>query len=344
MLSKLFASGIVIAGILVGWPADSNGSDRVFAAEKSYSGHALAGLETRESTARPDKGSLRLVIEGKSPMPGAPVAPQVVPRPAIPPKLRAETNLPPELLQAQQFSRAPGPLQPFPETPEGRLGKVRLFSQTNALPPPAATPPELQMLGQITSRSNAPPKPSPSIAELLNRLSTLPGGRQAIEEAKRRGAQISQAPHSERSLLSSLNSVFGIRDADAAQGFSVTFTPREPKNSLLSFIGVWLWAPYVPQLDPGIHMGGPAGAGGWAMFQVTVPQDGMYLVNIEAFSMQAKARLESGGTVIGSWDFSGTTAALSFPTLVELAAGLHNFIWIVERSIAEFKEASISSL
>ena len=80
------------------------------------------------------------------------------------------------------------------------------------------------------------------------------------------------------------------------------------------------------------------------MFQVTVPQDGMYLVNIEAFSMQAKARLESGGTVIGSWDFSGTTAALSFPTLVELAAGLHNFIWIVERSIAEFKEASISSL
>ena len=78
MLSKLFASGIVfIAGILVGWSADSNGSDRVFAAEKSYSGHALAGFETRESTARPDKGSLHLVIEGKSPMPGAPVAPQV---------------------------------------------------------------------------------------------------------------------------------------------------------------------------------------------------------------------------------------------------------------------------
>lgn len=349
MTSKLFVSSIVfLAGIFVGWSADSKGIDRVFAAEMSYSVHELSQLETPGSTARQGKGLLHFVVQGKSPIPGGPVAPQVtpqiLPRAAMPPKVRAETSLPRELLQAQQLNRAPTPLQAFPDTPDGRLGKIRLFSQTNALPPPAATPPELQMLGQITSRSKAPPKPRPSIAELLNRLASLPGGKEAIQEAKRRGAQLSmQAPHSERSLLSSLSSLFGSREADAAQDFSVTFTPREPKNSLLSYIGIWLWASYVPQLDPGIQLGG--GPTGWAMFQVDVPRDGMYLINIEAFSMSAKARLETAGTtLIGSWDFPGTMATLSFPTLVELAAGHHNFVWKLERGLAEFQEVSISSL
>ncbi len=81
--------------------------------------------------------------------------------------------------------------------------RVRILPKLEASPAP---PPELQGLQGSSAPQGNPQRSGKSVKELLDILRSLPGGREVLEDAKRRGARISSIP-TERpaSPLSGLN-------------------------------------------------------------------------------------------------------------------------------------------
>lgn len=278
---------------------------------------------------------------GRTPAPAGPISPQVQPRAVLLPKFQAESALPADLLRSQQLSATPNPLQSFPNTFEGRIGKLNFFSQTNALPPSPAAPPELQMIGRAMAPPTAKPPATPTIQQLRNYLLAEPGGREMLEEAKRRGLRLSQKPSADESPSFSLARALMPAEAQAAEGFKAVFTPREPKNSALTFAGIWLFDPYKPLLDAGIDVNGPSLRSSWTVFNVTVPREGLYYVTVLAYAMGVKATLVKAGAIVKEFDYGPGTNFYHYWALVHLAPGMHSFYWFVDRGTAEFIEVSV---
>jgi hypothetical protein len=303
-------------------------------------GGLLTGSFTNsfEVTAAPPDGLIRPIVQaGKTP-PGGPIAPQSAPRMLLLPKFAPDTALPSELARTQQNNAAPSPLDRFPNTFEGRMGKLNFFSQTNALQP-APAPPEMQMLGRATMPPNQAPPPPLTLQQLRSYLQAAPGGREMLEEAKRRGLRISQSPSDQTSSVP-LAGLFRPQEAQAAAAFKAVFTAREPKNSFLTFVGVWLWDPFKPLLDSGIHYGSPQGKS-WIAFNVNVPREGMYYVTVRAFMTNVLARLVKGTTLVRQFDYGPNTQTYDHWGYVHLAPGSHNFFLFVDRGTAEFIEANV---
>jgi hypothetical protein len=304
----------------------------------------LGGLVTRsfttsfEVTAGRAEGLVHPVVQaGKSPSSG-PISPQSAPRTLLLPKFAAETALPPELAQTQKNTATPSPLERFPNTFEGRMGKLNFFSQTNAFQP-APAPPEMQMLARAKMPPNqAPPLPL-TLQQLRSYLLAEPGGREMLEEAKRRGLRVSQSAPDQKSSVS-LADLFRSQEAQAADAFKVVFTAREPKNSLLTFVGVWLFDPFRPLLDSGIHYGAPQGKS-YTTFNVNVPREGMYFVTVRAFMTNVLATLTKGGTVVRQFDYGPNTQTYDHWGYAHLAAGSHSFYFYVDRGTAEFIEVNV---
>jgi hypothetical protein len=187
------------------------------------------------------------------------------------------------------------------------MGKLNFFSQTNALPPQPAAPPELQMRGRAMSPPNTPPRPTPTIKQLREYLLAEPGGREMLEEAKRRGFRLSQRSPDDESSSFSLARLLKPAEAQAAEGFKAVFTPKEPKNSALTFAGIWLFDPYKPLLDAGIDFNGPSPRSSWAVFNVNVPREGMYYVTVTAYASNVKATLMKAGTIVKEFDYGPDT-------------------------------------
>ena len=306
-----------------------------------HSRFAAPVFESDPTGSQPDKPSVLLVQGGKTPVPGGPIVPQIAPRSALPPKFPAEAVLPAELLQSQKLSATPSPLQSFPNTFEGRIGKLNLFSRTNALPPPPSAPPEMQMFGRMMAPPNTPPRPTPTIKQLRGYLLAEPGGREILEEAKRRGFLLSRrSPDDESSSFSLARSLMPA-EAQAAEAFKVVFTPREPKNSYLTFVGIWLWEAYKPVLDAGIRVLVSPFGSTWASFSVTVPREGMYYVTVGAFASNVKAKLVKAGVIVKSFDYGPGANVYDYWAIVHLEAGLHTFSWYVDRGTAQFNEVSV---
>lgn len=329
---------LFLGGLFVTWFVDANAVGPATAV--FHSGIAAPVFESDAVGAQQDKASILLVQGGRTPVPGGPIASQVPPRPVLPPKFTAEAALPAELLQSQKLSATPSPLQSFPNTFEGRMGKLNLFSQTNALRPPPSAPPVMQMLGRVMAPANSPPRPTPTIKQLREYLLAEPSGREILEEAKRRGFRLSQRSPDDESSSYSLAHLLRPAEAQAAEGFKAVFTPKEPKNSALTFTGIWLFDPYKPLLDAGIHVGGPQGKT-LAVFNVTVPREGMYWVTVVAYASNVKATLVKAGTIVKQFDYGPGSNVYAYWALVHLAPGSHTFYWYVDRGTAEFTEVSV---
>lgn len=291
-----------------------------------------------EVTAAPQEGLIHPVVQAGKPQPGAPIAPQAAPRSLLLPKFAAETALPQELVQAQRINATPSPLERFPNTFEGRVGKLNFVSQSNALQP-ASSPPEMQMPGRATTPPNMAPPSTPTLQQLRSSLLAEPGGREMLEEAKRRGLRVSQSDSNQRSSVPFAR-LFLPREVQAADGFKAVFTPREPKNSALTFTGIWLFDPFKPLLDAAIRYGSPQGKS-YAVFNVNVPRDAWYYVNVVAFMTNVKATLVKAGQVVRQHDYGPNVHTYNHWGYVQLAPGSHTFYWYVDRGQAEFMEASV---
>ena len=166
-----------------------------------------------------------------------------------------------------------------------------------------------------------------------------PGGREMLEEAKRRGLRVSRSSSDQKSSVP-LARLFQPQEVQAADTFKAVFTAREPKNSALTFTGIWLFDPFKPLLDAGIHYGGPQGKS-WTVFNVNVPREGWYFVNVVAFMMSVKGTLVKSGMVVSQRDFGPNDHIYNHWGYVQLAPGSHTFYWYVDRGTAEFIEVSV---
>ena len=344
MKRTMFGLTIVfLGGLLVLWFVDASAVGQATAV--FHSRIAAPVFESDPTGSQPDKPSILLVQGGKTPVPGGPIvpkiAPQIAPRSALPPKFPAEAVLPAELLQSQKLSATPSPLQSFPNTFEGRMGKLNLFSRTNALPPPPSAPPVMQLFGRMMAPPNTPPRPTPTITQLRGYLLAEPGGREILEEAKRRGFLRSRRSPDDESSSFSLARLLRPAEAQAAEPFKAKFTPREPKNSNLTFVGIWLWEAYKPVLDAGIRSTVTPFGSTRAFFNVTVPRDGMYWVDVIAHANSVKATLVTAGNVVNWHDYGTGSNTYDYFALVDLAQGSHTFYWYVDRGTAEFQEVSV---
>jgi hypothetical protein len=284
------------------------------------------------------EGLIHPVVQAGKPTPGKPIVPQVAPPPVLPPRFPAEAALPAELVQAHRVIATPSPLEAFPNTFEGRMGKLNLISRTNALQP-SAPPPEMQIPTKAMLPPNAPRRSTPTLQELRSYLLAEPGGREMLEEAKRRGLRLSLLP-SEKDAAFSVASLFLPAEAQAANGFKAVYTMTEPKDSALTLTGIWVFDPSRPLMDATIHFGSPQGKT-FAVFNVKVPREGMYYVNVIAYMSSAKASLVKANTVIRTHDYGSGSAIYNHWGYVHLAPGSHNFFWFLERGTADFMEVSV---
>lgn len=331
---------VLLGGLFAMWFVDSNEAD--LAAAAFHSSVSATPTQNIEATAQPDKPSVLLVQGGKTPVPGRPIVPQAPPRPVLLPKFPAEAALPADLLQSQKLSATPSPLQSFPNTFEGRMGKLNLFSRTNALPPPRSAPPEMQLFGRMMAPPSTPPQSTPTITQLRGYLLAEPGGREILEEAKRRGfLRLSRRSPDDESSSFSLARFLRPAEAQAAEAFKVVFTPREPKNSYLTFVGIWLWEAYKPVLDAGIRVLVSPFGSTWASFNVTVPREGMYYVNVVAYMSNVKATLVTANTIVRQFDYGPNNHTYNHWGYALLAAGSHTFYFYVDRGTAQFNEVSV---
>lgn len=329
---------IVLGGLsIAGFPDRKEG---VLATAVVHAGIAQPPSHYDPVGSGPDKPFVLFVQGGRTNPSGAQIAPQLTAKLVLPPKFPAEPGLPADLLQSQKLSATPSPLQSFPNTFEGRMGKLNFFSQTNAFPPSPSEPPELLLRKRAMLPPNTPPPPTPTLKQLREYLLAAPGGREMLEEARRRGLRVSRLSPDDDSWSFSLAPLLIPPEAQAAEGFKAVFTPKEPKNSALTFTGIWLFDPFKPVLDAGIHVGGPQGKA-LAAFNVNVPREGMYYVTVSAFMTNVKATLVKAGTIIRQWDYGPNAHIYDHWGYVHLAPGSHTFYFYVDRGTAEFIEVSV---
>ncbi len=288
-------------------------------------------------------GGTRLVGDGLPLQPAPLSAAEAQPAPPS-----TETSPAPPTEQPGATERGlPGqalPQKPGMATPGGQppIQKVPILPKLQASPPPPAK-------GQPPPRSPAAAtQRSPSLSEIVSVLGSLPGGVEAIEDAKTRGAKIQSAAGS------------GIYLANPGP-WSVTLSPRFPKIGsaatlaldglrLNGFIGnFYFFDPTIPtDRQPSVE------------FTVRVPRDGWYMMNFEVGSRGGKATLKK-------WDRSyfergspnpdyRTIYRFTFPSnsnrneyrhslpeLFELAAGYHAFMLLIDGGgKVEFFEVSLT--
>jgi hypothetical protein len=204
------------------------------------------------------------------------------------------------------------------------------------------------------------PRQRPTRESLLEKIRNMPGGKEMLEEARKRGARIGMGPVESESALSYLNP-FRVKEAEAQGSFSLTLDPSNNWSSSspygnLTFYGAMVYSSIFTSSTPSMRL--YPTASGWATtfgiqvvnplarLYVYVDTDGWYIVNFEAKGTSGTSvsmKHYSGGTysTVASWTYSGTTQ--SCPALLELSAGYHYFYWISPSSVYIY-EANVYSL
>ncbi len=217
-------------------------------------------------------------------------------------------------------------------------------------------------LESLAASTQSVQQPRPGIRELLEILRALPGGAQVIEDAKRRGARLTSIAIPPPANWYSWANPFEPSAAEAAEGFSVTLSPghlSEPSREgghYLSLVGMSISGlhnyetPGAFKLYNTRHASGSQIMKPYAMVHVSVPRDGWYLINFQMFFWNGLATLKrfvppDQYPVIQTFDYrTRPRGQFSFPALLELAAGRHDFYLAIEAGSASFFEASVTLL
>jgi hypothetical protein len=270
------------------------------------------------------------------------------------------------------------PGQAIPSKPgtQPSMQKVPILPKLQASPPPTAQPQPKQpaspetspdeaaraALQSLAASTQAVQQPRPGIRELLDILRALPGGAQVIEDAKRRGARLSSNSPQPRANWYAWLDPFEPPAAEAADGFAVTLSPghlSEPSREgghYLSLVGMSISGLHNYETPGSFHLYNSRHASGsqimkpYAKVHVSVPRDGWYLINFQMFFWNGLATLKrfvppDQYPVIQTFDYrTRPRGQFSFPALLELAAGQHDFYLAIEAGSASFFEASVTLL
>lgn len=232
---------------------------------------------------------------------------------------------------------------------------ISLHPLPKLMPTPGLTPQSLHQQ-TIPSPGQRPlPTPRFNLQDSMKLIDTLPGGKQVLQDAARRGARITSTTQS-----SSQSST----------------TPPPPTQSPITLVpgqGIVLAGAQVSGFDAiqggfvlSNYQNAPNGGSftkPYAQFGICLHTDGWYLIEViaESFGMnptQVRANLYQDrdnidnnalGTdaLVFSWDYSGRpleSAPSLFPALLELSAGCHRFFWSLENHFVRFQQVRISPL
>jgi hypothetical protein len=222
----------------------------------------------------------------------------------------------------------------------------------------ASTPPPEEEQGPPPEQT---PRQRPTRESLLEKIRQMPGGKEMLEEAKKRGARLGMAKPVEPGTSLAWMNPFRVKVAEAQSSFSLTLDPSNKWYSsstggyaYIYFYGVLVDANTyngtVVRLYPtsstwasnfGIQVVKPL-----AYLNVRVDTDGWYILNFEAKGTSGSSvsmkHYEGGAySTVASWTYSG--ASQSCPALLELSAGWHYFYWISSSNVYVY-EANVYSL
>lgn len=224
------------------------------------------------------------------------------------------------------------------------------------MPTPGLTPQSLQQ------QTIPPPgqRPLPSLRfnlqDSMKLIDALPGGKQVLQDAARRGARVasttqssSQSPsgtpppptQTPMTLVPGQGIVLAgaqVSGFDAIQGGFVLSNYQNAPN------GGSFTKPYA-QFGMCLH------TDGWYLIEVVAESFGMNPTQVRANLYQDRDNIDNNalGTdaLVFSWDYSGRpleSAPSLFPALLELSAGCHRFFWSLENHFVRFQQVRISPL
>jgi hypothetical protein len=253
----------------------------------------------------------------------------------------------------------PVPLKPGLATPGGQppMQKLPILPKLQASPPPPA-----QKDQTPRPQPGAQPKRSPSLSETVNILRSLPGGPEVIANATQRGAPIP-----------------ALAVIESLRPWAVTLSPQRPfirgaegrplaeLNLYSLFLDGSRGATYFIWGTGGDGRPSRTNGTGSAMF--VVPRDGWYMLNFEIGFVHHNPQYYPYGSVTLRRSTCRSTPMRndlvahassspiytfrlrtdgeyrrSLPQLVDLQAGCHNFMLVIDEGYVEFIEASITKL
>ena len=236
------------------------------------------------------------------------------------------------------------------------IAAVLAADPTDQGPLPAAEvdSPEDQALAKF---ERAAPKTNPELPSrvgLFSDCESQPRCKAKLEArhaAASRAGKASQTPQKPRtrSVLST-SSTTSLYYSPTTE-FSVQLTPKASYVSdplaYLRFYGGTTYASYYNTytLLRGTSYGGSANTEQqpFAVFMVTVPTSGNYMVSVQGSGGAAKMRHNYGGPILEAWEADGSYGTRNYSTVEHLAAGRHYFyFWPTQGSYVYFFSASVA--
>ncbi|MEJ2230739.1 MAG: hypothetical protein P8X46_06120, partial [Nitrospirales bacterium] len=231
-------------------------------------------------------------------------------------------------------------------------------SDSSGAPLPASKTPstELQQINQHGKPSGKPRRPSSS--QLLDMLRGFPGGKESIERAKAGGARISLLDEEQDETLLSWLNPFSVSAAFAQGAFSVSLSPGQPMAgpNYLSFSSVEVRNNASIGFHSAANPASSANSKGYIWVQI--PSTGWYIINIEAESNYKNAaelkHFNPGSSwwtneakpPVQTWYFpqSQLPVVRSYPALVHLQGGNHEFLFRLKEGFLTFLEVTVKAM
>lgn len=291
----------------------------------------------------------------------------------IPPQLPADAELADEIRQMDELERRAGrdPVRRVTSdhlrrvlTELGERGMRQEALEHGPLPSAGRSPRDVPELADIERGPRVPREPGPVTREhLLGVMRDLPGGREMLEEARRRGAPISVRQNRLHHVVAALNP-FRVEEAWAQNNFSLTLTPSNPRSSspygVLAFYGGITFnccsnhRVVLQGGDVTLHAGGVRIFGHtvnsvvhsrdkpFAQLWVSIPSDGWYVLSFRGYQQASMASLHLGTTTVRTINYSNTSASWrDYPVLLNLQRGTHRLRLAVHEGSIQVSQVNV---
>jgi len=251
--------------------------------------------------------------------------------------------------------------QMFMNTTEAQQKTKKFNSVTDQLKGSTKAPADFQELekGKKAPAKTEQRKP-PTMKALMDKVSKQPGGKEKIKRATKKGKTSGMGSEMTGILLSGLSELnpFKLKVAHAAS--SLYLYPNYPYKKLSDTFYGWLYihgalrgrfytSSYYVKLWPshsstwGYDVRKP-----YVYLTVRVPYSGWYMINFETYygaKATLKTRQSGSYPTVGTYDTRYTSGSYKdHPALLNLAAGTHYFVWILDQGYPYIFRVSVKKV